>query len=159
MTNRKKINSARVLAKLVFSFALLFLVFYSCKKSNSGGNAVTPCICPDPITAVDSSSIVGCWVLTDTMAYSKFSPDSIWVQNTIPVVIKFNTDSSFCHDTTFTWGFAHYTGVGKQSSGLLQMIPPEDNGWYTYVTLAGHNELILDRTNAISGVKQRYKRQ
>ena len=158
MTNRKKINSTRLFLKLSLAFALLFLVFYACKKNNSTSTG-TQCYCPDPLRQVDSSSVIGCWVLTDTLFYTKFSSDSIWVPiNQNASVIKLVFDSSFCQDINFSWTYANYTQF-KMIGNSLQLVPTENNGWITTITLAGNNELILDRTDATTGVKERFKRE
>jgi hypothetical protein len=146
--------------KVVLPFILLFLIVWSCKKRTTVTRAAPTCVCPDSSVKIDSSSMFGCWILTDTLAYSSINlDDSLWIPiSTTPAVIKFNIDSSFCYDSNFAWSFSHYDRFEGQGD-YRELVPQDSTGEGTFVMLAGNNELILVRHGIDSGIKERYRRQ
>jgi hypothetical protein len=145
------------------SLVLSSLLFAGCCKQFEDLDKKTSntCNCPNLVKQVDSSSVIGCWVLTDSLIYNVSLKDSVLVPvHGDSVVIRLNADSSFCSDASFPWSSAHYDHFRMQGN-YLYLFP----GGYgssvrpAGIILAGNDELILVQSGVDAGVEEHYKRQ
>jgi hypothetical protein len=145
--------------KVVLKFSFLILAFSSCLKGTEPPPKPSyTCDCPDQSIKVDSSSVFGCWLLTDTSYYSQIITNP-WIPiNRVPAVIKFNPDSSFCYDSNFTWSYARYNYF--TSEGAFIFLESTYAGQHPVsAQLTGNNELILSFIYIDAGPEERYRRK
>ena len=146
------------------SLILFSLLLAGCRKQLQNGNENPPvntCNCQSPVKPVDTSSVIGCWVLTDTNFYSVPGiTDTIWIP--VPgdsVIIRFSPDSSFCYGNNFPWSFEDYNKFTEEGNYLYLVDSPNGpNPMSAGIQLVGNNGLILIRHGVDTGVRERYKR-